>query len=315
MKEAEKMSHSEDQGRLSAGQRAQLVSLFDTFVGPLSEAETEDIVRQYGDGTAEREAALRQFCKRKASDLGVAEDCIALLLDPALVPPSEQEELLMALTLLSRPATSFLLTGHWSAFSDLPAEERAAVLRGWATSALESKRALHKVFKAVCGKCFMSKTVADPSTGRRDNPNWSAIGYPGPDPERDSPRYVQQEPRAYHYRFLEPHPSAEPLALEFDAVVVGSGCGGGVMAAELSKAGRRVLVVEKGRYFHQSQMSLFEEDIFSQMYEQQAVLGCVGGGVQILAGSCFGGGSYVPLSLQFLCSFFVLLISLTSSMC
>jgi hypothetical protein len=37
--------------------------------------------------------------------------------------------------------------------------------------------------------------------------------------------------------------------LQIDAVVIGSGCGGGVIASELINAGFNVLVLEKGGFF------------------------------------------------------------------
>jgi len=55
---------------------------------------------------------------------------------------------------------------------------------------------------------------------------------------------------------------------EFDAIVIGSGVGGGLMAARLSQAGFRVLVLEKGKYIHQRDLTLLEADGLKEMYEQ-----------------------------------------------
>ena len=40
----------------------------------------------------------------------------------------------------------------------------------------------------------------------------------------------------------------EPIMSDFDAIVVGSGCAGAIAAYELAKAGKSVLVVERGNF-------------------------------------------------------------------
>lgn len=92
--------------------------------------------------------------------------------------------------------------------------------------------------------------------------------------------------------------------LECDIVIVGSGCGGGLMAAELSKAGYRVILCEKAAYSHPSDYIMNEREGLFNTYEQRAAFQSEDGAMQVLAGSCWGGGSavnwYHSLHLTFL---------------
>jgi choline dehydrogenase-like flavoprotein len=86
------------------------------------------------------------------------------------------------------------------------------------------------------------------------------------------------------------------VSLSYDVVVVGSGPGGGVAAAELSQAGHRVLLLDKAAYTHPSDYPLTEKKSFQLLFEGGAFLSSNDGGMQILAGTSWGGGSTVNWS-------------------
>ncbi|KAF2585198.1 hypothetical protein F2Q70_00034635, partial [Brassica cretica] len=86
------------------------------------------------------------------------------------------------------------------------------------------------------------------------------------------------------------------MTIQCDAVVVGSGSGGGVVAGMLAKAGYKVLVVEKGNYYARSNLSLHEGQALDEMYLSGGLLATTDMNVVILAGSTVGGGSTINWS-------------------
>jgi choline dehydrogenase-like flavoprotein len=73
--------------------------------------------------------------------------------------------------------------------------------------------------------------------------------------------------------------------------VIGSGAGGGVVAAELARAGLRVVVLEQGPADQAPQFDQREIVGMQRLYLDRATTSTRDLGVTLLAGSCVGGGT------------------------
>ena len=235
------------------GQRATLAALCDTWVPSLEPP---------GGG-----ADPTGFWARSASDYGV---------------PGAVE-----LTLLQSGAPEEQLAGLRALLDGLAAE-------GMTAAATEEQReALISAFgedpeaatglDALRGACLMLH-YALPDLGTGTNPNWPGMGYPGP---RALPK-----PAAEVERPISPIvPEVEELTLEADVVIVGSGAGGGVIASELSSAGKRVCVLEIGGYHDESEFPGLELWGYQNLFLNRGPFATADGQVSIQAGSSLGGGT------------------------
>jgi choline dehydrogenase-like flavoprotein len=122
------------------------------------------------------------------------------------------------------------------------------------------------------------------------NPLWDGMGYPGPaqTPPRDVPKTLQ---------VITP---TGDTTLEADVVVVGSGSGGGVAAAVLAQAGKRVIVLEAGGYSNESDFVQLELAAYQNLFLRGGFFPTADGMVTIAAGGTVGGGSTVNWSNSFM---------------
>jgi choline dehydrogenase-like flavoprotein len=135
---------------------------------------------------------------------------------------------------------------------------------------------------AILGGLTLLITYAapDPQTGQ--NPNWPQFGFPGPlSAPPDEPKRIMP---------LEIDGDTE---LEADVAIVGSGAGGGVIAAELSKAGLKVVVLEMGGYFNEADFVQSELWAYQNLYWRGGPNATGDMNISIQAGSCLGGGTVV----------------------
>ncbi len=89
------------------------------------------------------------------------------------------------------------------------------------------------------------------------------------------------------------------IDLSADAVVIGSGAGGAIAAYELAKTGKKVIVLEAGRYVPSEKMTEMTAVSLGTMYADKAGQANAQGDITILQGACVGGSTVVNAALCF----------------
>ena len=204
----------------------------------------------------------------------------------AVTDPADLRQIHWALWALE----SGLLDRPGTRFSRRPLAEREAVLRAWSTSRLPQRRTVFQLIKRL--SLFLAYADPGPDPGHPANPHWARIGY-SPAARPPSPARPTVQP------VVVDRSATAILELEADAVVVGSGAGGSVVAARLAAAGRSVLVVEAGPYRPEPEMSTLESEGYRDLYLDRGTTATADLAVTILAGSGVGGGTTVNWTTSF----------------
>lgn len=78
-----------------------------------------------------------------------------------------------------------------------------------------------------------------------------------------------------------------------DVCIVGSGAGGGIVAAELARAGLDVVMLEEGGHNPSKDFDLVERNMIPRMYQDRGTRTTSDGAIIVLQGRTFGGGTTV----------------------
>jgi choline dehydrogenase-like flavoprotein len=138
------------------------------------------------------------------------------------------------------------------------------------------------------------------------------LGYYSDEETFDSVGYVPFTRRTRHAEAVRGLPDRKDLprvecmshgdvgeTIEADAVVIGSGAAGAIMAYRLAQQGREVLVLERGLHMHPSDFSENEVEQISNLYADGALQLSRDFSFQVLQGMCVGGSTVVNNAVCF----------------
>ena len=200
-----------------------------------------------------------------------------------LADPLDRTRLRLLLSALGTGGGNLLTSGRLQSLQAMDLSAREAVLRGWAESGIQLRRAGFQALKRLVHVGYF----AWPTDGR-SHPAWRHVGYPGPLP-----------PPATGFTPLPTLSVERETTLDCDVVVVGSGAGGGVVAGLLAEAGKSVVVLEKGENPTTEGFTQVEGDMLNAFYLDAGLMMTQSGSLPILAGSALGGGTVINYTTSF----------------
>ncbi|KAI5480800.1 long chain fatty alcohol oxidase [Pseudohyphozyma bogoriensis] len=264
-------------------QRAVLVALCDAVFSGHDGEEAAKLRATVPKGAPKYQLdKVEHLIRSSFSDLPGSVDALAQQLKTTL-SPTNFDQIPLTLTLLSTRAGTFVLTGHLKPFLELTRTEREQVLKDWTVSKLSLRRKAARAF--ACIGLFVIYTNYDDCA--------LATGYPA---LGDPARGLDAKRNRSHHPYVFESISSSSQYVETDVLVIGSGAGGGVVSSELAKKGWRTLVLEKGTYVKPEDMVATPKNGLKELFEKQGLFISEDGGINILAGATFGGGTTINWS-------------------
>lgn len=190
-------------------------------------------------------------------------------------------------TVLGSRVLSPILTGSTKLVREMNDRERQVLLLSWRNSPFEQKNRLFSLVRTLTVATFL-KLMPELHA--------EAMRFPKKD-ERET-LHEDYSRNDFEYTMMEP-PVDDDVELYlpmFDALIIGSGCGAGVVAHTLANANMKCLVLEKGKYYRNEEFVFDDKSGFAALFEGEGLVSTTNSQSLILAGSNFGGGSTVNWS-------------------
>ncbi len=226
-------------------------------------------------GPVDRPDDVHGYWQRSASDQGVPERILALI---ANVKAEDRAQFDQLLGLLSSPLLGLTWGGPLKPVYQLSGKQVEQMLKSWSSSRLGLLRQSYSTLRKATAFLYFGDIPANQTT----NPNHVSLGYqlPGLPPQTD-------------HHPLQSLSLTGDTTLDCEILVIGSGSGGGVVAALQAAAGKDVLVVEKGPVSPRQSFTMREFPMLNRHFEAGAMLATKSGSLSIMAGSTAGGGSAI----------------------
>ncbi|KAI7863689.1 hypothetical protein BDF14DRAFT_1841216 [Spinellus fusiger] len=271
-------------------QKKVVEALLETLVPCLSQKEEEELVAKLcsSPNSPYAEESVRKFAHVSGNTPESIEAFKHIIF--RTVSPDKHSEVLGLLSHLSTPQGTQFLSGRNETFYDLNREEREKILLEWKTSPVSQQRSIHSTLSTIGVTAVYSV----------DSKLRSILGLETMDEKKEEPWEPKRE-NLKRFPLIDPPKEA----LHYDAIVVGSGGGGGVAVAKLAEGGKSVLVIEKGKYFHEDDFVRNESVAYSSLYESGGFTSSRDGSILTSAGSVIGGGTTVNWSISLKTQHFV----------
>ncbi|KAG6507259.1 long-chain-alcohol oxidase FAO2-like [Zingiber officinale] len=305
----------------SAAQVGVLSAMCEALIPPMDPEKAADHVVAGGKEVKEDQArrkSIEAFCHASGGEAPVPDEVAELLVKRS--PAKAIVLVKLVLFLLATRLGTLLLCGTLclcssfpfvQKFSEMASENREQVLKKWNRQKhLTFLRMAFVLLKVFSHFTFYSLTDED-----SQNLTWNAIGYSNVNVSTEESSEESETERPLEKGIIETMhktdssllqsliqkglrvtESSHDFTVECDAVIVGSGCGGGVAAAVLAAAGHKVVVIEKGEYYTSKDYTGLEGPSMAQLYESGGTMSSDDGNVMLLAGSTVGGGTAVNWS-------------------
>lgn len=221
------------------------------------------------------------------------------------LPAPTQRRLHTVLRTMAHPVGRLVLAGTARSWDALPVASRRDRLRRMGDSALPVARVVYQAVRRLVLSTHYSRAAALLDTGIRGPLHtrppavaWEGAmdGPPGGVVARGERTVPPPAPPASVIKRGAITPGAElqgAFRFRADAVVIGSGAGGAMVAARLAAAGREVLVLEAGSWFEPNERTEVEAEMMPRLFAEGGTRATEDLSFSIVQGATVGGGTSV----------------------
>ncbi|KDN46137.1 long-chain fatty alcohol dehydrogenase [Tilletiaria anomala UBC 951] len=272
---------------LNESQKKVLIAIGDAIVPALHGEQAAYLISQLPTSATDRQRELVAAFAREGF-MDRADYLLSCLIRQLSVTASSTAlgQITLLLSIIATGPGCLVMTGSYGPFYDLPRDKREAILLSWSVSRLPAFR------KAAAGL----KSAILLVYYRFVQEAWEATGYPASTSLPSGIKATTHYPYKFENDNLPFLNTDEEVFVDTEVLIIGSGSGGGVAAAQLAKRGVQVLVVDKGIYLRPEDMTGMESHGYQSMYDGEGILLGEDGHITVLAGSTFGGGSTINWS-------------------